>query len=122
MHTFNIFSTKNNSGNGQGDFIITLLSWDDVQNFCSKNPGNYYITGPHQDMVTMLSYRSRLEWLIEREDVTMYRLAARSGLNESTIRKYVNGTTNALKMPLENAHKIAAALEMTIDELYELLA
>ena len=122
MQTFNIFSTKNDSGNGQGDFIITLQSWSDVEDYCSRKTGHYYITGPHDDMVTMLSYRSRLEWLIGREHVTMYRLAARAELNESTIRKYVNGTTNALKMPLENAHKIAAALEMTIDELYELLA
>lgn len=59
--------------------------------------------------------------LLEKYNMTNYRLHKETGINETTIGNWVNQKRDPLRMPFEHAKKIADQLGVSIDDLYDLL-
>lgn len=59
--------------------------------------------------------------LLEKYNMTNYRLHKETGINETTIGNWVNQKRDPLRMPFEHAKKIADQFEITLDEFYSLL-
>lgn len=119
--TFDIYETLNNSGNGQGEFLITVESWNEVKKYCRYYLGSYYVVHVSSKTVSMVSYMSLFQGLLEDLETSTYRLSKETGIPESTITRYFRGETDALKMSLLNAGIIANMLNISIDNLYALL-
>ena len=60
--------------------------------------------------------------LLERKQMSGYRLAKMSGISQSLIAAFVTKDKRPLSMSFENANKVAQALEMSLDQLYKALA
>lgn len=59
-----------------------------------------------------------LKDLLKNRNISQKELAIRTGVTEATISKYIHKTR---KMSLKSAYKIAIALDISLDELAEII-
>ncbi|MBR0085020.1 MAG: helix-turn-helix transcriptional regulator [Lachnospiraceae bacterium] len=60
-----------------------------------------------------------LRSLLEEKRISQYRLAKMTGLPQSTVSDLCRGVTPVENWSSQNLHKIADALQMSMDEVYE---
>lgn len=67
----------------------------------------------------MIISLSRIEKLCADQDMTLYTLAKKSHVSYQTIHKYAKGKKTLDSMPLSTALRVAKALGVSIEDLYQ---
>lgn len=62
-----------------------------------------------------------LKDILDRRNISGYELSKKTGIPQSTIASWISGARNPLKMSFDNANKISKTLNISMDNLFELL-
>lgn len=108
--------------NNKDDYEYELDDMNDLAIFSEDPDGEYYTFEWDGDYeITLNEDLRHFSNMLESHGVSGYRLALDSGISQSTISDYVQGLTLPQNIPAGNISKIADALGIGVEDVYNWL-